>query len=170
MLDTFSITLNVTIRPATRDDLRPLEWFGSLTPFRQTIEIAFERAEQGEVVFLVAEANNFPVGQVWVDLVKLANEGVGIIWAFRVLTTMRNLGIGTRLIQNAEQVIAAHGLNIAELGVEHSNPNARRLYERLGYRVVESKLECWNYNTPEGEQHFVEEYEWIMRKQLKGES
>ena len=33
-------------------------------------------------------------------------------------------------------VAAARGFDTVELGVEDSNPRARRLYERLGYRSV----------------------------------
>jgi ribosomal protein S18 acetylase RimI-like enzyme len=164
--DTFSINLEVTIRRATRADLHPLEWFGALTPFRETIEQAYQRAEQGEVIFLIAELNHFPIGQVCVDLVKLADEGIGVIWAFRVLATLQNLGIGTRLIHCAERAILAHGLHTAELGVELNNPNAQRLYERLGYHVSHQITEHWDYTSPDGLIHYVESPEFIMRKRL----
>ena len=168
-MDNFSIHLSVRIRPAIQADLRPLEWFGALTPFRETIEHAYERAEQGEIIFLVAEANNFPIGQVWVNLVKSADQGIGVIWAFRVLTTMQNLGIGTRLLQHAEQAILAQKLHTAELSVELDNPNAKRLYERLGYVVIKKNVERWDYTTPEGVTHHVEAPESVMRKHLMEE-
>jgi hypothetical protein len=70
VLDRLPVSLDVTIRYAWRDDLRKLEWFGLLTPFRDIIERAYARAERDEAAFLVADLNSFPVGQVWVDLVK----------------------------------------------------------------------------------------------------
>ena len=166
MIDTFSIPLDVTIRHARRDDLRKLEWFGLLTDFRETIERAYGRAEVGEIAFLVADANHFPIGQVWVDFVKHSNEGVGVIWALRVMPTMQNLGIGSRLVLAAESCIHAHGLNIAELGVAKNNIAAQRLYERLGYNIVRDNIERWDYTTPDREIRHVAEHEWILRKDM----
>lgn len=167
MFDSFSIHTHVTIRHARRDDLRKLEWFGLFSPFRDITERAYARAEQGEIAFLVAELNSFPVGQVWVDLVKLAGAGVGIIWALRVLQPLQNLGIGTRLIRAAEQTIRDHGLPAAEIGVSVQNQSAKRLYERLGYIIQRDNIERWSYTTPDGDTQQVEEHGWILRKRLE---
>ena len=70
MADQFYITLPVTIRICRESDLSNLEWFGSMTEYRQTISYAFERLQKGEIIMLVAEANRFPIGQVWIDLTK----------------------------------------------------------------------------------------------------
>jgi hypothetical protein len=75
----FSITLPICVRLARRDDLRRLEWFGMLTPFREVLERDFERAEQGELIYLVAEANGYPIGQVEVDLTKKGDLGIGVL-------------------------------------------------------------------------------------------
>lgn len=163
---TFSLHLNITIRHTRRDDLRKLEWFGSMTEFRESIEHDYQRAEGGEVACLVAEANDFPIGQVLVDFVKLADESVGVIWALRVLFNMHNLGIGTRLTEAAEHCIREQGLHTAELGVAKDNPNAKRLYERLGYHVIRDHIDCWHYTTPDGETKHIEEHIWILRKKL----
>ncbi len=167
MFNNLPIHTHVTIRPAEHADLRKLEWFGLFTPFRDITEHAYARAEQGEIAFLVAELNSFPVGQVWVDFVKFAGEGVGIIWALRVLEPLQNLGIGTHLIRAAEQTIRDHGLPAAEIGVSVQNQSAKRLYERLGYTVQRDHIERWSYTTPDGDTRHVEEHEWILRKRLE---
>ncbi len=159
-----TLTLQVTIRPARRDDLLKLEWFGLITPYRDIIEAHYARAERGEIVFLVAEANAYPIGQVWIDLVNLQAQGAGLISALRVIPTMQNLGIGSLLLRAAEEAIREHRLHTAELGVGKDNPHARRLYERLGYEVVSEIVEQWSYTTPEGEIVHVTEDEWVMRK------
>jgi ribosomal protein S18 acetylase RimI-like enzyme len=126
----FSITLSTCVRLARQDDLRRLEWFGMLTPFREILEKDFERAEQGELVYLVAEANSYPIGQVEVDLTKKGDLGIGVLMALRMLPPFQNLGIGSQLLQAAEQAIRDHHLQIAELGVAKDNPGAFRLYVR----------------------------------------
>ena len=49
---------------------------------------------------------------------------------------LRGLGVGTLLVNVAEQRIQKRGLRWATLGVEDNNPRARALYERLGYRHI----------------------------------
>ena len=122
-----------------------------------------------ECVYLVAVLNSYPVGQVQVDLAKHAATGTGLVWALRVLPALQGLGVGTRLMRAAEDVIRASGLPVAELGVAKDNPRAQRLYERLGYVVVADAIDHWSFTTPEGETREVEESEWIMRKQLGSE-
>ncbi|MAS32759.1 MAG: GNAT family N-acetyltransferase [Anaerolineaceae bacterium] len=167
MQNQFSIQVDVVIRHATPEDLRGLEWFGLLTPFRETIERAYDRAQKGEIIFLVATFNDFPIGQVWVDVTKLAEDGVGIIWALRVMEPFQNFGIGTRLIQAAEQAIVERDLHTAEIGVSFTNLKAKRLYERLGYQVVRDHIERWSYTSPEGETQQMQEREWVLRKALE---
>lgn len=167
MQNQFSIQADVVIRHATPEDLRRLEWFGLLTPFRETIERAYDRANQGEIIFLVAMFNDFPIGQVWVDVTKLAEDGVGIIWALRVMEPFQNFGIGTRLIQAAEQAIVERDLHTAEISVSFTNLQAKRLYKRLGYQVVRNHIERWSYTSPEGETRQMQEREWVLRKALE---
>src|SRR3954454_4848974 len=75
-LRSFTVPLRVSIRPCERDDLPGLEWFGLYTPHREIIAAAFDRQVRGTNLMLVAEANGFPVGQVWIDLEKQAAERV----------------------------------------------------------------------------------------------
>lgn len=166
MLDQFVIPLDVTIRYCFRHDLQSLEWFGLFREQRELFHAAYERQERGEIMMLVAEVNRFPTGQVWIDLVKKQNEGVGILWALRVLPALQRLGIGTRLVGSAETLLRERGFNFAELGVEQNNSRAQRLYERLGYRVVTSNIEHWHYTTPDGEVRQASANEWIMYKPL----
>jgi ribosomal protein S18 acetylase RimI-like enzyme len=162
----FTIPLQVTIRPCQESDLDDLEWFGLLTEFRQTILDAFQRQAKGEVVMLVAEANHFPVGQVWIDLTKRGADSIGILWALRVFIPYQNLGIGTRLIVSAESILKAKGFRTSQIGVEKDNPRARRLYERMGYQVIRDNIEEWDYTPPGGDAvHFTSDG-WILHKSL----
>jgi GNAT superfamily N-acetyltransferase len=166
MQDQFTITLPVTILACREGHLSNLEWFGLMTEYRQTIADAFQRFQKGEIIMLVAEANRFPIGQVWIDLTKQRESAIGILWALRVLPTFQNLGIGTRLIASAERRLKARGFRLSELGVEKDNPRAQRLYERLGYQVVRDHIDEWEYTPPNGAPVHVRSDEWILHKSL----
>lgn len=131
--DTFTVCLNVVIRPCREADLPALEWFGLFAPHRQLIRRVFEQHRRGEALMLVAEVNGEASGQLWIDMQRHKEERIGEIWAVRILPCLQRLGIGTRLIAVAETLLLERGFEQAQLAVETDNPAARRLYERLGY-------------------------------------
>lgn len=49
----------------------------------------------------------------------------------------RGLGIGTQLLQFAEEIACSKGYTKLSLNVEMEKENARHLYERLGYNITE---------------------------------
>ncbi|MFL5535465.1 MAG: GNAT family N-acetyltransferase [Gemmatimonadales bacterium] len=60
---------------------------------------------------------------------------VGYVQTICIDPIRRGQGLGTRLVEFAEQRIFAESPNVF-LCVSSFNPDARRLYERLGYRVI----------------------------------
>ncbi len=50
----------------------------------------------------------------------------------------RNQGIGTKMIQYACQISKNKGYSHIMLNVDNDNPNAERLYEKLGFVAVET--------------------------------
>jgi ribosomal protein S18 acetylase RimI-like enzyme len=54
-----------------------------------------------------------------------------------VLPSVRSRGLGTRLLQYAEERAADAGLSRCSLSVAISNERAQALYERLGYRMLD---------------------------------
>lgn len=163
----FAVELAVTIRPCKERDLPGLEWFGMFTPHRELIRAAFERQQRGEVLMLVADINDFPAGQAWIDLTKKRDESVGVVWAVRVIPFLQNLRIGTRLIAAAERALVNHGFAYSELGVEKNNVDAKRLYERIGYSVVSEEQDEFSCGTPDGSLRQVPVEELILRKKLR---
>lgn len=161
-----TVVAEVRIRPCQQEDLELLEWFGLYRHHREIFLDAFARQLRGDNVMLVADLNDFPVGQAWVDLVKRQVEGVGYIWAVRVFPFLRGLGIGTRLMQAAEDVLRERGLGIAEVGVEKDNETAHGLYLRLGYQPHGNLVEEYTYTTSEGVPGHQVVDQWILRKRL----
>lgn len=166
VLDRTTLTFEVVIRVVHESDLEGLEWYGLFWRHREIIQRTFDAQQRGSALMLMADLNGFPVGQVWIDFDRLGDEGTAVLWAVRVYPFLQNTGLGGRLLRAAERVACARGFVRAEIGVEHDNPGARRLYERLGYRVVGQSTSEFTFTRPDGEVESVPLREWHMRKRL----
>jgi ribosomal protein S18 acetylase RimI-like enzyme len=160
------LVAEVRMRTCRAEDLPDLEWFGMYRHHREIFGEAFARHLRGENIMLVGELHQYPIGQAWIDLTKRRSEGVGYIWAVRVFPFLRGLGLGSRLMQFAEQVLRERSIFTAEVGVEKDNPDARRLYERLGYRQSGELSEEYEYTTPDGVRGWHHVDQWILRRRL----
>ena len=159
-------TLAVTIRVCAEDDLPALEWDGLFADYREIILEAYVRQQQRSNIMLVAETGGRIVGQIWIDLTKLAPRGTGFLWALRVHPAARSRGIGTELIGAAEAWLAAHAFEAGAVGVEKENARGLRMCRRLGYEVAGELLERYTYTTPAGESHDVTVDQWVLEKRL----
>lgn len=166
----FRLDLELVIRRAGEADLDRLEWFGMHSDHREIIRAAFQRQRLGEVAMLVAALDGYPVGQVWVDFRRPAGSEGASLWAVRVLPPLQRQGIGARLMRAAEGVAAARERCLLTLTVERSNPDARRFYERLGYRENGRAQDCYSYRTPRGEVRRIALDQWVMTKRLVPEA
>lgn len=165
------VELPVRIRPCRESDLEALEWFGMFTAHRKLIRDAWERHLAGDNVMLVAEANRFPVGQVWIDLARHGDESAGLLWAVRVFPLLQGLGIGGRLLDAAEETLADRGYRWALIGVEKHNEGAYRLYRRRGYAPWSELRESYAYVPPGSDVPIeIEIDEWLLRKRVAGVS
>ena len=91
----------------------------------------------------VIEVNNERAGRLRITRTADYIELSGI----QLLPGIQRNGIGTAIIENLKAQAAAAGIPV-DLGVEKDNPNARKLYQRLGFVQVgetgqEDKLR-WN--------------------------
>jgi GNAT superfamily N-acetyltransferase len=160
------VRLGFAIRPCREGDLEAMEWMGLFLPHREIIHAAFDRQRQGEDLMLVADANGFPIGQVWIDFRRKKHEATALFWAIRVFPPLQNLGIGRHLLASAEDVVRTRGMGRVELGVERDNPGARRFYERHGYRAAGKMRDSYRYVTPDGRPATVPLDQFIMTKEL----
>ena len=122
--------------------------------------------EDGEHVVLVASANGrFPIGQM---LVAFRSEapGIGVLSHLVVLGGFRDQGLGTALLEEGERLLREHRVSESQLSVEKINSSAKRLYERLGYRVVGEAIETWPEPVPDQTARPVDHPAWVMRKRL----
>lgn len=158
------VVLPLTVRDLTDADLPSCAWSGGRTHLA-AIAKALDRAGRGEVAFLaVCPPSGLPVGLGGIDYAKI--PGAGFLWMLSVHDALQSCGIGTILIQAAEQRIRARGLRRAGLAVEESNPRARELYERLGYVAYGREPDSWDEQAPDGSLVRYETVCTLMRKEL----
>jgi ribosomal protein S18 acetylase RimI-like enzyme len=158
--------LRIEFRLCREEDLPSLEWYGLFWQHREIIRDTFDRQRCGEVLMLLALTNGFPVGQAWMDLARLRAENGALLWAVRVFPFLQGRTLGAELIARSERLLAARGLAFVEIGAEKDNPAARRLYERLGYRVASEAHEEYAFTTPDGDRIRVHADELFLRKPL----
>ncbi|GAA3440361.1 GNAT family N-acetyltransferase [Kutzneria kofuensis] len=99
------------------------------------------RQDDGRGVFLAAWRGDLAVGSVylWLEPAEEAEirehlPETPLITHLEVFAGSRNQGIGTRLVEAAEQVLRDRHYTTVALAVELSNVDAERLYKRLGYQ------------------------------------
>ena len=159
------VVLPLTVRDLTAADLPSCAWSGGPMHIA-AIAAALDRAGRGEVEFLAAcPPSGLPVALGGIDYTKI--PGAGVLWMLAVHGALQSCGIGTVLIEAAEQRIRARGLGRAELSVEECNPRARALYERLGYVAYGSAPESWDEDGPDGSVVRYETVCTLMRKELR---
>ena len=180
-LTRFQVSLDVQFRVATKRDLPLLEWYGQFTHFRNLFRLTYEGQLRGERLILVADVNGYPVGQVFLlfnqgtvlfqNILRRKKNGAprqqrGYIYAFRIMDHLQGLGIGTRLMYEAESILMDEGCSWATISVAKDNPRAKHLYERLNYQVYLEDEGRWNYVDHTDTVVQVHEPCWMMEKRL----
>ncbi|MEU2653726.1 GNAT family N-acetyltransferase [Streptomyces sp. NPDC007325] len=159
-----NVVLKLSARDLVHGDLASIGWSGS-EHHVANVARQLERARLGEVDYLaVCPATDIPVAKGGVDY--RVKEGVGTLWQLAVHPALQSCGIGTFLVEAAEQRIRDRGLWQAELGVEERNPRARALYERLGYVAFDRQPDAWDEPAPDGSLRRYETMCTLMRKDL----
>ncbi len=173
-----AVTLHVEVefRVARPDDLPKLEWYGQYTHFRTMFRRTYREQLAGNRLMLVADCNGFPIGQIFMQLHRKDSSNDGhraddlertYFYSLRVMEMFRGHGIGSRLIETAEQIALAKGYRSASIAAAKDNPRARRLYERMGYRVFMDDPGRWSYVDHEGRVRHVHEPCWVLEKNLE---
>ncbi len=134
------------IRPATPADIEELthlkkpKFERHRHVFHQNQLERLKEMEEGKVVYLVAEESGVLVAHVLLKLNGIPTEpGYPNINDLHVLEERQNKGIGTKLLAEVEAMMQKRGFSKISLAVNPTlNPNAKRLYERLGYKQTKT--------------------------------
>jgi ribosomal protein S18 acetylase RimI-like enzyme len=158
------VVIPIEVRDLTPEDLSSCAWSGSALHLT-SIARALELVRRGDMDYLAAcPPSGLPVALGAIDYAE--NPGAGTLTQLAVHGALQSCGIGSLLIQAAEQRILARGLHRAELGVEEINPRARALYERLGYLGYGRALESWDEQAHDGAIFRYQTMCTLMRKEL----
>jgi GNAT superfamily N-acetyltransferase len=155
--------VSLEIRPAADADLAPLvAALGQRRFFSE--RLASQRGGGG--VLLVAWLDGRPVGDVFLDREPAAEPevrrrlpGVPTLVHLEVMGPFQRRGIGTALIHAGEDTARRLGHQQLAMGVGVDNPDARRLYERLGYTDWGhgTTVTSWQEHDPAGQPVTVSE-------------
>jgi ribosomal protein S18 acetylase RimI-like enzyme len=163
------LEMPIILRAATLEDLPKLEWYGQYKHFRNMFRRTFREQEAGRRVMLLADSNNFPIGHVFMqfkDDILDDDAGRAYLYSFRVMEMFRGHGIGTRLLEEAENIALDRGLAWTTIAVAKDNKGARRLYERTGYHIYSEDPGRWSYLDHKGVIRHVHEPCWMLQKKL----
>jgi GNAT superfamily N-acetyltransferase len=171
-----SPTNEVEIRPARDADLRALP---AELGDREFFADRLTRQAEGLGVLLTAWAAGLPIGTVYVWMER-ADEpevreylpGVPLLNHVEVLGTYRNRLVGTKLVTEAERILAELGYAQVALAVNIDNTNAERLYKRLGYQRWEHDTVICSAEVrqPDGTRKVCPETCYMLIKPLSGSS
>lgn len=157
-------TRSLVVDDLVRNDLSAITWSGSPTHI-VSVGKALERVDSREVEYLAVRApNGEPVAKGGIDYA--ANEGAGTLWQLATHRELQGMGLGTRLIEEAENRIRRRGLHWAVMSVEDENLRARALYERLGYRAFGRERASWEQEDDQGNIGLYETELTKLRKRL----
>ena len=150
----------VTFRDLEPSDLSDLDWSGGSEHLAAIAEV-LPLMVADEAGYLVGELpNGRLVAAGGADLRPVT--GAGVLWQLAVHPLLQGLGIGTAMVTALEQRLRDRDISEARLSVEHDNPDAARLYRRLGYREHGSAVESWPI---EGDRRYVT-VTTVLRKTL----
>ena len=169
--NSFSLTLPIIIRPIEKSDLSKLEWYGAFIHFRNLFRRSYEERQDGRREMLVADCNGFPVGRLFI-LFTSRNHIIAdgrrraYLYSFAVMEMFRGGGIGSHLIERAEEILMAQNFIFATIAVAKNNEGALRLYQRYGYVIFDEENSDWDYVDHQGVTRRVREPCWLLEKRL----
>ena len=164
---------DLNIRPVRESDLRDLEWDGVYQKYRRMYAGLYRDSQQGKILMWLVE---IPLQEIIGQVFVMLNSGErdpadgctrAYIFAFRVKPHWRNRGVGSLLMAYVERDLLEKGFSHVTLNVAKENPAARRLYERLGYKVIGSRPGVWSFRDDTGAVQRVNEPAWRMMKRLR---
>lgn len=121
-------------------DLNSMAWAGDALHIEIVREQLNDKSTDAETLAIYT-SNGVPVAKGYV-VYDLAT-GEATISQLATHPNLQSLGLGTMLLCALENTARELGIRKAVLGVESTNPRARKLYEKLGYEFFKSDVDSW---------------------------
>lgn len=158
------------IAPCSAADLRRLEQIDTGPHLRFHNAERFGMQEKGEAVYLLAWRGEALVGRVSLlarsKYPEVAARFPGLSEINALAAFPAGQGTGTALIRAALTAATERGDRMVGLAVDHDNPEARRLYERLGWELVPDLeiVDEWDDITEDGPgEHYADPCSYLVR-------
>lgn len=166
-----TLQVEISIRPACAADLPLLEWRGEFWHYREKFQQAYADQLAGRRLLLVADLNGYPVGRVALvfsggNPLYANGRTRAYLYSLQVISFLQGMGIGSRLLDAAEDELRERGFRHAIIAAALDNAGAQRLYRGRGYVRYAEDPGRWTYTDPDGVIHRVNEPCWLMRKRL----
>ncbi len=168
----------IIIRQAHESELEMLEREFSPGDISRHHFQRFEEQEKGKGIYLIAWHDNLPVGHLLLEwdgpgdptvATQIDVKGRAYLFAVETREEYRRRGVATRMIQTGEKLAREHGCEWIGLEVGRvSNPDAKKLYEKLGYKdwgLGELIVSC-SYAREDGQRYTEFEVVIYMDKKL----
>lgn len=147
---------NVIVRPCTAADVAPIT--ATEYPGARIAERMFARQSRGESLYLVAWRDGVPIGQGEVVFAPPRE-----LRSLHVADSHRGRVVGTAVIHAAEE--ASREAVELSVGAGLDNPEARQLYERLGYvGTGDVTTTTYRYVDADGEYEATEADERLVKQ------
>jgi len=136
----------IHLRTLQESDLLSLEWHGG-ADLRSFYQKQWKHHQAKNVLVIVADFNHFPIAQAAIHwLGKPTHPHIPDIQSVRVMDAFQGQGLGTRILEMCETIVHSQNYSRISLAVAVENEGARRLYERLNYRVTGTPYDDkWSY-------------------------
>ncbi|MFA5176192.1 MAG: GNAT family N-acetyltransferase [Candidatus Nanoarchaeia archaeon] len=144
----------IIIKKAQEKDLKLLERYLPAENIPNFHKDKISEQKDGNSVWLIAWKDDIPVGHIQLRFNGIQDKKINNlikncahIESLGVKEEFRKQGIGTKLIQEAEQLTKKKKMNRIGMAVgSEDNPEARKLYETLGYKDagLEEFIVSWN--------------------------
>lgn len=123
--------------------------------------------ETGSSTYLVAWRSAEPLGSVVIRWPTVGAAGSPELCHLQVRKQFRCQGVGTLLVRDVEQQVLARGINSLTIAVGLDNPDALRLYERLGYQQTNVIVPReYDWTDQDGVTHHEIEHNQILLRRL----
>lgn len=117
-----------------------LEEMQQIWPFahNQTFRYFYNQIAYGNAEFWTAEVQKQPIGELYLfkclpDATFADGYSKAYLCAFRIISTLRDRGYGSGLLQAVCQRARQLGFSALTIGVEENQPQNMRLYQRFGF-------------------------------------
>lgn len=145
------------------DDIDKSSWIEGETHRRYLKDlIEFPEKEQSKLFGVFVDGGL--IAYCGIKYAKYDNSG--FLVALTVKSDLRGQGIGASFVEFLENQIIENGKKFVKLSVEQKNAGAQKLYDRLGYKIVDSDLESWLEDAPDGTTQLYTTDTFIMSKTL----